>query len=356
MTFTQKPGTFLGLVLAMGAWANCQKVAAQPGKDISYASVAENNHAPGQFLSVSPGVGVPLFAYFREADIKFSITQLMRVLQDRRHEGWVLAAYPDPKTKRPLIGAGFSLDLEARDHPQLDPLNPHLFLEPSSVQLWQAAGLEQDRLQWILSVYDRNLKTWSANTYRRKIRLHTLAAQITEAEATQLLRISVIQAIYNARAYCRDFDQLTGIQQMALSQLVFQMGVNLEEFVNFLNALNGEGVSDAGTSQEPIVRSENTDRWRSVQGTLIDSQWARLYSRRASTVIAMFDPEYAADPLGAQHRVEAVLHPPVVRRRRASREATFKVAARPKSAPRSARKRNTPARGDRPARRTQAGK
>ena len=314
MTFTQKPGTFLGLVLAMGAWANCQKVAAQPGKDISYASVAENNHAPGQFLSVSPGVGVPLFADFREADIKFSITQLMRVLQDRRHEGWVLAAYPDPKTKRPLIGAGFSLDLEARDHPQLDPLNPHLFLEPSSVQLWQAAGLEQDRLQWILSVYDRNLKTWSANTYRRKIRLHALAAQITEAEATQLLRISVIQAIYNARAYCRDFDQLTGIQQMALSQLVFQMGVNLEEFVNFLNALNGEGVSDAGTSQEPIVRSENTDRWRSVQGTLIDSQWARLYRDRATTVIAMFDPAYVQDPLGAQRKIEAVLRPAMVHR------------------------------------------
>jgi hypothetical protein len=57
-----------------------------------------------------------------------------------------------------------------------------------------------------------------------------LTPQITDEEATLLLRVSAIQAIYNARAYCRNFDQLTGAQQMGLSQLVYQMGVNLDEF------------------------------------------------------------------------------------------------------------------------------
>jgi type II secretory pathway component PulL len=76
--------------------------------------------------------------------------------------------------------------------------------------------------------------------YRRKIRVNTLEPELTEEEAMRLLRISSIQAIYNAKAYCRNFDQLTASQQMALSQLVFQMGVNLEEFVHFLSALNGD--------------------------------------------------------------------------------------------------------------------
>ena len=54
------------------------------------------------------------------------------------------------------------------------------------------------------------------------------------------MRISAIQAVYNAKAYCRCFDRLTTSQQMALSQLVFQMGTNLEQFVEFLGALNDE--------------------------------------------------------------------------------------------------------------------
>ena len=53
----------------------------------------------------------PLFAV-RDADVKFRLETLMSMLRDSRHESWVLAAYPDPKTSRPLIGAGFSLDVE----------------------------------------------------------------------------------------------------------------------------------------------------------------------------------------------------------------------------------------------------
>jgi hypothetical protein len=52
---------------------------------------------------------------FKDSDIKFSLHSLMEILRDHQHEGWVLAAYPDPNTRRPLIGAGFSLDVQAVD-------------------------------------------------------------------------------------------------------------------------------------------------------------------------------------------------------------------------------------------------
>ena len=249
---------------------------------------------------------------FKDANIKFSLPTLMNTLRDQRHEGWVLAAYPDPNTHRPLIGAGFSLDVPATEHPQLDPLNPHPFLEPSSEQLWQTAGLDPTQLQRILDRFNRDISIWSTKQYRKKIRMHALPPEVTEEEAMRLLRISAIQAVYNARAYCRNFDQLTGPQQMALSQLVYQMGVNLQEFVQFLGTINGDSVqnvslNDGGTPTDP-------DHWRTVQTTLIDSQWARRYRGRASTVIAMFDPEYSDNPAAAERRVNAVLHPPSKRR------------------------------------------
>jgi hypothetical protein len=233
----------------------------------------------------------------------------MKVLRDGRHEGWVLAAYPDPKTSRPLIGAGFSLDVAASEHPQSDPMNSRLFLEPSSAQLWQAAGLDLQRLQKILGQYDRNLQTWKKKKYRKKIKTHALPAQVSEAEATDLLRISAVQAVHNARAYCRDFDRLTAPQQMALSQLVFQMGINLEEFAQFLGALNADGgVHEAALTDAGV--EGNHEHWRAVQQTLIESQWARRYSTRAVTVIAMFDPDYPNNSRAAEQRVQAVLRPP----------------------------------------------
>ena len=249
---------------------------------------------------------------FKDSDIKFSLPALMNILRDQRHEGWVLAAYPDPNTHRPLIGAGFSLDVPATDHPQLDPLNPNPFLEPSSAQLWQAAGLDPALLQKILDRFERDMSSWTIKQYRRKIRSHSLTPELTEEEAIQLLRISTIQAVYNAKAYCRSFDQLTGPQQMALSQLVFQMGVNLEEFVQFLTAINGDGVQNVSLNNSGGALY--TERWRTVQTTLIDSQWARRYRGRASTVIAMFDPEYSDNPGAAERRVDAVLHPSKHRR------------------------------------------
>jgi hypothetical protein len=250
----------------------------------------------------------PLFD-FNDSATKFRLESLMKILRDGKHEGWVLAAYPDPKTSRPLIGAGFSLDVAAREHVQSDPANPHTFLEPSSAELWQAAGLEPDRLQRILDQFSRNLNTWKKKNYRKRIRTRRLPPQITEDEAMRLLRISAIQAVHNARAYCRDFDQLTASQQMALSQLVFQMGVNLEEFVEFLNVLNRVPDVQSVALSEGSPESQD-EHWRAVERTLIESQWAKRYASRAISVIAMLAPDYAEDPRRAELRVQAVLRPP----------------------------------------------
>jgi hypothetical protein len=300
--------------------------------------VALEHAAPSSIGVVSQ----PLFD-LRESDVKFNLQSLMNTLRDRRHEGWVLAAYPDPKTKRPLIGAGFSLDVQLTEHPQQDPLNPHLFMEPSSAQLWQAAGLEPERLQRILDRYDRDRKAWTTKRYRRKTRARALTPEVTDEEATRLLRISAIQAIYNAKAYCRGFDQLTASQQMALSQLVFQMGVNLEEFAQFQGTLNA-AVNPESPHFNQLVESPDVEYWKTVQNTLIDSQWARLYTGRASTVIAMFDPGYAEDPSGAQNRVNAILRPAAPHRRIGGAARTLRAASYSRSVARTPHKRSVSSR------------
>jgi hypothetical protein len=223
-----------------------------------------------------------------------------------------LAAYPDPKTGHPLIGAGFSLDLPAREHPQSDPDNPHPFIEPSSAELWQAAGLDSARLQSILAHYDEQLATWSRKGFRKRI--NTLTAQITDEEATQLVRVSAIQAVYNAKGYCRNFDQLAASQQMALSQLVYQMGYNLQEFREFLDLINRSPTPSVLPMSHLPSKPDDSAYWTAVQQSLIHSQWARLYRVRAVAVIAMLDPTYADGPEGAENRVGTMLRPGVSHR------------------------------------------
>jgi hypothetical protein len=249
---------------------------------------------------------------FTDADVKFEVGELMEILRDRRHEGWVLAAYPDPKTGQPLIGAGVSLDLPARDHPQRDPLNNHPFMEPSSAELWQAAGLDGERLKTILNQFDDRLAAWSKKGYRRRIT--ALPAQISEADAAQLLRVSIIQAIYNAKGYCREFDQLTASQQMAMTQLVYQMGVNLEEFNQFLGLVNHASDSGDTAAVANTAFASDAEYWKTVQQSLVKSQWARLYRARAVAVIAMLDPQYSDGPGRAEQRVGAMLRPAVAHR------------------------------------------
>ena len=298
--------------------ASATEPAAEPAQTESFSPasivfrIPANPETAAVPLSVQPLLG------FRDTEIKFSITDLTSVLRDHRHEGWVLAAYPDPKTGRPLIGAGFSLDLPERQHPQSDPLNPHSFVEPSSAELWQAAGLEPAQLQEVLEQFHDKLAVWKA-TRRSRRRIWPLDPQITDDQASNLLRIAAIQAIENARAYCRNFDELSGPQQMALSQLVYQMGVNLEEFGNFLNLINNEPVE---VSALTTPTADDNGYWQAVQHSLMQSQWARLYRIRAVSVIAMLDPQYLDDPAASEHRVAAVLRPIAHRRRGRARLRT----------------------------------
>ncbi|HEY6446184.1 MAG TPA: hypothetical protein VIY53_06985 [Acidobacteriaceae bacterium] len=274
-----------------------------------YASTASTSAVPSD-------PAIQALRSFQESQIRFRLPDLMAILRDRRHEGWILTAYPDPKTSRPLLGAGFSLDLPERGHPQHDQFNPNQFLEPSSLELWQAAGLEPKRLQRILDDYHMRINSWGVRRFRRH--LAGLDPEISDAEASSLLRIAVIQAIANARAYCRDFDNLTASQQMALTQLVYQMGVNLEEFTDFLSLINSDSGPSLTTASASVPVAPQTDRnrWYAVQKALEQSQWARLYRSRAVAVIAMLDPTYSQSPSLAERRIAATLRPAVIRRRR----------------------------------------
>ena len=291
----------------------------------SIRTARRNAERPDALLPL-PAVGVPAgmepFFELSSSDIKFSFSRLTEVLRDKKHEGWVLAAYPDPKTSDPLIGAGFTLSLPAREHPQSNPLNSRRFLEPSSEQLWQAAGLDTQRLQYILADYQANLEAWGTRKYRKKIR--QLPPQVTDDEALSLLRVAEVHAIHNARAYCRSFDQLTASQQMGLAQLVYQMGLNLEEFSTFLALINQDGQLENASY---TVGGSGGDRqyWQEVQASLIHSQWARKYSTRAITVIAMFDPDYAESPSAAERRVKATLRPAKHHRNKKSKTRTAKT-------------------------------
>lgn len=325
------------VVLAVAVAAHSQEPSALPtdsGLPQAAAPSLAWDAPAGPVPTTTPAVET--LRSFKEDDVKFDVDQLIGKLRDRNHEGWVLAAYPDPKTGQPLIGAGVSIDLPAREHPQRDPLNPNPFVEPASAELWQAAGLEPERLNLILDDFHQKLDAWGKQEYRSHI--GDLPPQITEQEATGLLRIAIVQSILNARAYCRSFDQLTAWQQMALGQLVFQMGTNLEEFSQFLDLINRDEIA-APTGKK--VRPRDVAYWHDVQKSLIQSQWARLYRTRAISVIAMLDPRYSQNPRMAERRVGAVLRPAVIHRHRHGHAAAKELATnRRHSGPHGARRKS----------------
>ena len=186
MTFTKQNILAAALVFAMAASGRAMGQVT-PSTTREQPPPVQASPSPSAALTrqtLPPGTHDPLLSSqtlfdFKDSDIKFSLNSLMSVLRDSRHEGWVLAAYPDPKTSRPLIGAGFGLDVAATEHPQRDPLNPHPFLEPSTAQLWQAAGLDSARLQNILDQFDRDLNAWKKKKFRKKIRTRALSPQLT---------------------------------------------------------------------------------------------------------------------------------------------------------------------------------
>src|SRR5664279_4347394 len=125
MTLTAQRILLAALVLAMAASGRAIAQAAPSAPQV------QSSPSPSAPQDLPSGIHEPSLSSqtlfdFKDSDIKFSLNSLMSVLRDSRHEGWVLAAYPDPKTSRPLIGAGFGLDVAATEHIQRDPLNPHL--------------------------------------------------------------------------------------------------------------------------------------------------------------------------------------------------------------------------------------
>src|ERR1700689_4027927 len=187
----------VSLAMAASAAAQSLPAAGELSAPVQFSAAPSVSLTPQSFSweTPAPPDGAQVLLDFKDSDIKFSLPAMMETLRDHRHEGWVLAAYPDPNTGRPLIGAGFSLDVQATPHPQRDPLNPHPFVEPSSAELWQAAGLAPDRLQQILNQFNHDASAWTTKQYRRRVIRHTLTPQLTDEEATELLRISAIQAV-----------------------------------------------------------------------------------------------------------------------------------------------------------------
>src|SRR5208283_3262995 len=116
----------LALLLVFPSWSQSPFGTDPPPPVIK--STAQSAPVPAEAALIP---AVKMMEEFKDSDVKFDVNELVNILRDPRHEGWVLAAYPDPRTGQPLIGAGFSLDLTERQHPQTDPLNPHQFLEPS---------------------------------------------------------------------------------------------------------------------------------------------------------------------------------------------------------------------------------
>ena len=83
------------------------------------------------------------------------------------------------------------------------------------------------------------------------------------------------------------------------------------------------------------ARLAGSEHTVSVQGTLVHTDWARRYSTRAVSVIAMFDPTYASDPYEAEVRVRSEVHPLHTRHRRAATLRTASVHHKKSSARRT---------------------
>ncbi len=250
---------------------------------------------------------------FKDSDIKFKMEDMMGLLRDGDHESWRLTAYPDANSPGvALIGAGFNLSVTADlSNTPGDPRDPYQYnakarKEPSSRTLWEAAGLDGKKLDQVLEHFERHKKRFGRSRLAFAT-LDMLSHDITEEEATRLLYVSARQAVHNAMAYAKDFDQMTGPQQMGMSQLVYQMGSHLapwtdgrgEEhrgFQNFLDVVNDTSYRQAsapGAAGDPkAARKAETEHWETVREHLIDSHWYRKYNTRAVEVVAMFDPDY----------------------------------------------------------------
>ena len=63
-----------------------------------------------------------------------------------------------------------------------------------------------------------------------------------------------------------------------------------------------------------------------MQRTLIESDWARRYTSRAVTVIAMFDSDYDKEPKEAEREVRTQIHPLVAHHRKKPHAEAVRVS------------------------------
>jgi GH24 family phage-related lysozyme (muramidase) len=233
---------------------------------------------------------------FKHSAIKFRLESLMAGLSEK--EGWMSIAYPDSSAKGiPTIGMGFNLSIEGRPRDDADPYQNGGWprKDPSAQELWKIAGLPEEKLKDVMANFEERNKRWHGRQAAFKFLDH-FEHDITRHEAHKLLYVSARQAVYNAMAYAKDFPDMNGAQQMAMAQIVYQMGTKLEGFKDFLGEIN-----NTSYHQQPELAEAH---WRAVQSELIKSDWYRNHTTRATKVIAMFDPQYRADAKKAQKNVE----------------------------------------------------
>lgn len=257
---------------------------------------------------------------FKDSDVKFRMEDMMGILRDANHENWRVTAYPDRTNPNiALIGAGFNLsvakDVEYKPGDPQDPYqyNDRVRRDPSSLALWEAAGLSDEKLKKTFENFARHKKRYGKNNQTAFALFDRVSPDLTDEEATRLLYVSARQGVYNAMAYAKDFDHMTGPQQMGMSQLVYQMGTHLPPwmdekgdqhtgFQNFLDTINDTSyrqpqAGGAAPDAKAVAQAES-EHWKTVQQHLIDSQWFKRYRERAVEVVAQFDPKY--DPYKPQ--------------------------------------------------------
>lgn len=81
------------LLLALGVPALAQSAPAADTDALAPAAVA----VPQPLATEAGSPAVRMLEDFKRSDIRFNLDDLLDILRDHRHEGWVLAAYPDPR-------------------------------------------------------------------------------------------------------------------------------------------------------------------------------------------------------------------------------------------------------------------
>lgn len=314
-------GTLAPFVPVGRARAEDETPAATPPSDAASAPAtaasapAEAASAPASAASApaeaasAPVNAEPLFADV-DKQIKFKVEELAEHLRSKKHEDWRLVAYTDPahKPEAPIydIGAGFNMSIptDKKRGEEGDLYKFHsIRLEPSSRSLWRAAGLSEEKFDATVARVQERIKLFG-HDYRKNFPQFKALNEdpahhdISEAEAENLLKISIRHAAHNAMAYAKDFPSMTKYQQMGMTAIVYQIGSNLEQFEKTLTAMNNNDKLDrlkaSGAPAKEIAREEKT-HWQNVAKLFSQSDWARKHKARAARVLAWLDPEYGQE-------------------------------------------------------------